>query len=110
MTHVYASELPDLQIHRHSLPPFIPLATLTPLLNTNLKQFMNTVSQHVTAFVNRRQQARMSVTCTSTNCDIVQVIQAMKAFPGCILSEPVCTQPVDFVKIVFQPSLDDGLQ
>jgi hypothetical protein len=48
----------QLAVARHTVPPFVPLAQLAAeLLNADLNAFLDTVDDHVQAFVARREQA-----------------------------------------------------
>ena len=44
------------QIFKHTLPPFIPLGSLKPLLVTAMGEFCLTVSELLNAYVDRREQ------------------------------------------------------
>lgn len=52
---------PTLRIGRHNIPPFIPLNRLAEQSNmqTNLRAFLDTLSQHLNAYVGRRQQLEL---------------------------------------------------
>uniref|UniRef100_A0A3Q3WVB2 Centromere protein O n=1 Tax=Mola mola TaxID=94237 RepID=A0A3Q3WVB2_MOLML len=52
---------PTLRIGRHNVPPFIPLNRLAEQSNmqTNLRAFLDTLSQHLNAYVGRRQQLEL---------------------------------------------------
>nr|XP_009686488.1 PREDICTED: centromere protein O isoform X1 [Struthio camelus australis] len=49
---------PAVQIHRHSVPVFIPLEQLAKkYLQTDIKRFLSVLSDHLNAYVGRRYQA-----------------------------------------------------
>ncbi|NXP45277.1 CENPO protein, partial [Heliornis fulica] len=49
---------PQVWIHRHSIPPFIPLEQIAKkYLKTDIKRFMAVLSDHLNAYVGRRYQA-----------------------------------------------------
>lgn len=52
---------PTLRISRHDIPPFIPLNSLTEgnNLQTDMKGFLDNLSQHLNAYVGRRQQLKL---------------------------------------------------
>lgn len=52
---------PTLKISRHNIPPFIPLSSLAEQSNmqTDLRGFLDTLSQHLNAFVCRKQQFKL---------------------------------------------------
>lgn len=52
---------PTLRISRHDIPPFIPLNSLARSNNmqTDLKAFLDHLSQHLNAYVGRRQQLKL---------------------------------------------------
>lgn len=51
---------PTLRISRHDVPPFIPLNSLAKCnLQTDLKAFLYNLSQHLNAYVGRRQQLKL---------------------------------------------------
>ncbi|NXL24708.1 CENPO protein, partial [Setophaga kirtlandii] len=53
-------ELRELRIRRHSIPPFIPLQGLArEFLPGKLREFLARLSQHLNAFVARREQLRL---------------------------------------------------
>lgn len=49
------------RISRHNIPPFIPLNSLAEQsrMETNMKAFLDLLSQHLNAFAGRRQQLRL---------------------------------------------------
>lgn len=51
---------PTLRISRHDIPPFIPLNSLAKCnnLQTDLNAFLDNLSQHLNAYVGRRQQLK----------------------------------------------------
>lgn len=52
---------PALKITRHDIPPFIPLNSMaeSSTLQTDLRTFLDTLSQHLNAYVGRRQQLKL---------------------------------------------------
>lgn len=52
---------PTLRISRHNIPPFIPLNSLAEQSNmqTDIKAFLETLGQHLNAFVGRKQQLKL---------------------------------------------------
>ncbi|MEQ2285412.1 hypothetical protein AMECASPLE_031450 [Ameca splendens] len=52
---------PKVRITRHNIPPFIPLNNLAEQsdLQTGLRAFLDTVSQHLNAFAGRKQQLKL---------------------------------------------------
>ncbi|XP_007561873.1 centromere protein O isoform X1 [Poecilia formosa] len=52
---------PKVRISRHNIPPFIPLNSLAEQsdLQTDVRAFLATVSQHLNAFAGRRQQLKL---------------------------------------------------
>ncbi|MEQ2169742.1 hypothetical protein GOODEAATRI_028418 [Goodea atripinnis] len=52
---------PKARITRHNIPPFIPLNNLAEQsdLQTGLRAFLDTVSQHLNAFAGRKQQLKL---------------------------------------------------
>lgn len=52
---------PKLRIGRHNIPPFIPLNRLAEQSNmqTNLRAFLEVLSQHLNAYVGRRRQLEL---------------------------------------------------
>uniref|UniRef100_A0A3Q4GYJ3 Centromere protein O n=1 Tax=Neolamprologus brichardi TaxID=32507 RepID=A0A3Q4GYJ3_NEOBR len=52
---------PTVKISRHNIPPFIPLNNLAEQNNmqTDLRVFLDTLSQHLNAFVGRKQQLKL---------------------------------------------------
>lgn len=52
---------PTLRIRRHDIPPFISLNSLAERNNwqTDLKAFLDDLSQHLNAYVGRRQQLKL---------------------------------------------------
>ncbi|XP_047201390.1 centromere protein O isoform X1 [Girardinichthys multiradiatus] len=52
---------PKVRITRHNIPPFIPLNNLAEQsdLQTGLRAFLDTVSQHLNAFAGRKQQLQL---------------------------------------------------
>uniref|UniRef100_A0A1A8CMY0 Centromere protein O n=2 Tax=Nothobranchius kadleci TaxID=1051664 RepID=A0A1A8CMY0_NOTKA len=52
---------PKVRIIRHNIPPFIPLDTLAEQsdLQTGIRTFLDTLSQHLNAYVGRRQQLKL---------------------------------------------------
>lgn len=46
------------KLHRHTLPPFVPIEKLSALLKSGLKQFMIAVSSYLNAYVGRREQVK----------------------------------------------------
>ncbi|XP_044230295.1 centromere protein O [Thunnus albacares] len=52
---------PTLRISRHNIPSFIPLNSLAEQSNmqTDIKGFLNTLSQHLNAFASRKQQLKL---------------------------------------------------
>uniref|UniRef100_A0A3B5LAR9 Centromere protein O n=1 Tax=Xiphophorus couchianus TaxID=32473 RepID=A0A3B5LAR9_9TELE len=52
---------PNVRISRHNIPPFIPLNSLAEQsdLQTDVRAFLATVSQHLNAFAGRRQQLKL---------------------------------------------------
>ncbi|KAM6912209.1 centromere protein O [Xenentodon cancila] len=52
---------PKVRIARHNVPPFIPLNGLAEQsdLETDLRAFLSTLSQHLNAFAGRRQQLKL---------------------------------------------------
>uniref|UniRef100_I3IVX4 Centromere protein O n=1 Tax=Oreochromis niloticus TaxID=8128 RepID=I3IVX4_ORENI len=52
---------PTVKINRHNIPPFIPLNNLAEQNNmqTDLRVFLDTLSQHLNAFAGRKQQLKL---------------------------------------------------
>lgn len=52
---------PKVRVGRHNVPPFIPLNALCEQsdLQTGLRAFLDKLSQHLNAFVGRRQQLKL---------------------------------------------------
>ncbi|XP_035530165.1 centromere protein O isoform X2 [Morone saxatilis] len=52
---------PTLRISRHNVPPFIPLSSLVEQSNmqTDIRSFLATLSQHLNAFAGRKQQLKL---------------------------------------------------
>ncbi|CAK6974078.1 centromere protein O [Scomber scombrus] len=52
---------PTLRISRHNIPPFIPLNSIAEQshMQTDIKAFLNTLSQHLNAFSSRKQQFKL---------------------------------------------------
>lgn len=52
---------PTLRIRRHNIPPFIPLNSLAEQSNmkTDIRAFLDTLSQHLNAFASRKQQLKL---------------------------------------------------
>ncbi|XP_044022696.1 centromere protein O [Siniperca chuatsi] len=52
---------PRLRISRHNIPPFIPLNSLAEQSNmkSDMRTFLDTLSQHLNAFVGRKQQLKL---------------------------------------------------
>lgn len=52
---------PIIKISRHNIPPFIPLKRLEEESNfqTDLMVFLDTLSQHLNAYVGRKEQLRL---------------------------------------------------
>uniref|UniRef100_A0A8P4KN62 Centromere protein O n=1 Tax=Dicentrarchus labrax TaxID=13489 RepID=A0A8P4KN62_DICLA len=52
---------PTLRISRHNVPPFIPLNSLVEQSNmqTDIRSFLDTLSQHLNAFAGRKQQLKL---------------------------------------------------
>ncbi|KAM3871174.1 centromere protein O [Diretmus argenteus] len=52
---------PTLRISRHNIPPFIPLNSLAEQSNmqTDIRAFLDTLSQHLHAFAGRKQQLKL---------------------------------------------------
>ncbi|XP_015254646.1 PREDICTED: centromere protein O [Cyprinodon variegatus] len=52
---------PRVRISRHNIPPFIPLDDLATKSNlqTNIRAFLDTVSQHLNAYEGRKQQLNL---------------------------------------------------
>ncbi|PWA29509.1 hypothetical protein CCH79_00007940 [Gambusia affinis] len=52
---------PNVRISRHNIPPFIPLNSLAEQsdLQSDVRPFLATVSQHLNAFAGRRQQLKL---------------------------------------------------
>lgn len=52
---------PKLRISRHNVPPFIPLSSLAEQSNmqTHMRTFLDTLSQHLNGFVGRKQQLNL---------------------------------------------------
>ncbi|XP_070777105.1 centromere protein O [Enoplosus armatus] len=52
---------PTLRISRHNIPPFIPLNSLAKQsdMHTDVRTFLDTLSQHLNAFVGRKQQLKL---------------------------------------------------
>lgn len=52
---------PTVKISRHNIPPFIPLSSLAEQNNmqTDMRAFLDTLSQHLNAFAGRKQQLRL---------------------------------------------------
>lgn len=52
---------PTLRISRHNIPPFIPLNSLAECSNlqTDMRTFLDTLSQHLNAYVGRKQQLKL---------------------------------------------------
>ncbi|KFP21286.1 Centromere protein O, partial [Egretta garzetta] len=49
---------PEVQIHRHSIPIFIPLEQIAKkYLQTDIRRFLSVLSDHLNAYVGRRYQA-----------------------------------------------------
>ncbi|NXL68140.1 CENPO protein, partial [Chordeiles acutipennis] len=49
---------PEVQIHRHSVPIFIPLEQIArSYLQTDIRRFLSVLSEHLNAYVGRRYQA-----------------------------------------------------
>ncbi|NXY62296.1 CENPO protein, partial [Callaeas wilsoni] len=50
-------EFREFRVHRHSIPPFIPLEQLSrEFLPRDLRGFLEILSRHLNAFVGRRRQ------------------------------------------------------
>ncbi|XP_041828417.1 centromere protein O [Melanotaenia boesemani] len=52
---------PKVKIGHHNIPPFIPLNNLAEQINlqTDMKAFLDTLSQHLNAFAGRKQQLKL---------------------------------------------------
>lgn len=52
---------PTMRISRHNIPPYIPLNSLAEQSNlqTDLRTFLDTLSQHLNAFAGRKQQLKL---------------------------------------------------
>lgn len=52
---------PKMTIGRHDIPPFIPLKRLEEESNfqTDLRSFLDTLGQHLNAYVGRKEQLRL---------------------------------------------------
>lgn len=52
---------PKMRISRHNIPPFIPLNSLAEQSNmqTNMRTFLDNLSQHLNAFTGRKQQLKL---------------------------------------------------
>ncbi|KAG8013156.1 Centromere protein O, partial [Nibea albiflora] len=52
---------PALRIARHNIPPFIPLSSLVEQssMQTDIRTFLDTLSQHLNAFSGRKQQLKL---------------------------------------------------
>uniref|UniRef100_A0A3Q3AWM7 Centromere protein O n=1 Tax=Kryptolebias marmoratus TaxID=37003 RepID=A0A3Q3AWM7_KRYMA len=52
---------PKVRLGRHNIPPFIPLSVLSEQsdLQAGMRAFLDTLSQHLNAFVGRRQQLKL---------------------------------------------------
>lgn len=52
---------PVVRISRHNIPPFIPLNNLSESssLQTDIRTFLDTLSQHLNAYVGRREQMKL---------------------------------------------------
>lgn len=52
---------PKIRISRHNIPPFIPVNSLAEQSNlqTGLRTFLDTLSQHLNAFAGRKQQLKL---------------------------------------------------
>lgn len=52
---------PTLRISRHNIPPFIPLNSLAEQshMQTNMRTFLDTLSQHLNAFAGRKHQQKL---------------------------------------------------
>lgn len=66
-----------MKIIRHDIPPFIPLKRLEEesLFQTDLRVFLDTLSQHLNAYVGRKEQLRLvkvPVLVLFINCHYVQ--------------------------------------
>ena len=49
---------PEVQIHRHSVPVFIPLEQIAKkYLQTDIRRFLSVLSDHLNAYAGRRYQA-----------------------------------------------------
>jgi hypothetical protein len=53
------------QLHRHSIPAFIDMDKLSPLISTNIKSFTSQIASLLNAYVARRQQVVCA--CFSTS-------------------------------------------
>lgn len=63
---------PTLRISRHNIPPFVPLNSLAERsdLQSDTRTFLDALSQHLNAYVGRRQQLKLVKVplFTSTAC------------------------------------------
>lgn len=52
---------PTLRIGRHNIPPFVPLNSLAERsdLRSDVRSFLDALSQHLNAYVGRRQQLKL---------------------------------------------------
>lgn len=59
--HLEINLKPKITIVRHDIPPFIPLKRLEEEGNfqTDLRSFLDTLSQHLNAYVGRKEQLRL---------------------------------------------------
>ncbi|NXM65535.1 CENPO protein, partial [Serilophus lunatus] len=75
---------PEPRIHRHSIPPFIPLERLSRrFLHSDLREFLAQLSQHLNAFVGRRFQAEQL-----QGCEILDPGAGMEHFSDWIVGTP----------------------
>lgn len=71
---------PKVMISRHDIPPFIPLKRLEEESNiqTNLRSFLDTLSQHLNAYVGRKEQLRLvKVPVLVSFCNLYYVQQIL---------------------------------
>ncbi|XP_014832336.1 PREDICTED: centromere protein O-like isoform X2 [Poecilia mexicana] len=63
---------PKVRISRHNIPPFIPLNSLAEQsdLQTDVRAFLATVSQHLNAFAGRKQQLKLVKDKTPLLCTL----------------------------------------
>ncbi|NXL75785.1 CENPO protein, partial [Leptocoma aspasia] len=77
----------EFRIHRHSIPPFIPLERLArEFLPRQPREFLGILFQHLNAFVGRRRQLR----------------QFQEEFPDCIQGSPSCNSLCNLLSFCYR--------